>query len=391
MSLVKRLGMRALPYGANYLDWADMTELKDAIDQGILFRYQTETESFATRLERHVSRRFEVRNSLGLHNCSEALRLAIISTSPRVGDLVFIPAVTFVAVAGAVLACGLIPVLVDVDENLSLDASLLPNEAERVIVAHMEGTIAPLPSGVRWVIEDAAQAMGGRFPTGEAVGTKGYAGVFSFHHAKVLTSGEGGLLITQDDEAWARMRKYHDHGSSRVPGAYPQWDADAYYGENLVTSEAIAAIQLQQFRHLDAVLTGLEQHYAFAVGEQPVRDGIRFIPRAAGDVKISVRYEFEDPEMRDKAVRALTAEDIPSWTLNKYFLPDHPVVRDRRSIYADGFPWNLAAGAGHVSADDFQTTRARLDRLLCLPLSPELPREEQAAAVSRFRRVIESV
>src|SRR5437763_3030937 len=106
MSLDKRLGMRFLPYGANYLDWADMTELRDAIDHGVLFRYQTESESTASQLERVVSRRLGARHALAVHNCTEALRLALISTRPRVGDLVFIPAVTFVAVAGAVLSSG---------------------------------------------------------------------------------------------------------------------------------------------------------------------------------------------------------------------------------------------------------------------------------------------
>ncbi|MEU8567902.1 DegT/DnrJ/EryC1/StrS family aminotransferase [Streptomyces pathocidini] len=392
MTLDKRLGQRFLPYGANYLDWDDMSELRHAVEHGVLFRYQTETESVASRLERRVARELGAGHVLAVHNCTEALRLALVSTRPRVGDVVYIPAVTFVAVAGAVLSTGLVPVPVDVDDTFSLDASLLPEDAQRVIVAHMEGTVAPLPEGVPYVIEDAAQALGARFPDGRRAGTRGYAGTFSFHHNKVLTSGEGGLLVTQDPRAWAVMRCYHDHGSARQPGRYPTWDEDAYYGENLVTSEEVAAVQLQQFRHLEEILAGLERHYAIAVRELPDRPDVELMARSAGDAKTSIRFRLESRELRDAAVARLTERSIANWTLGKYLLPEHPVLKGRRSLYADGFPWNLGADQPRgISRDGFARTRDLLDRTLCLPLSPELPEADQVVAVKAVRQALESL
>ncbi|MFJ2867433.1 DegT/DnrJ/EryC1/StrS family aminotransferase [Kitasatospora sp. NPDC087314] len=392
MTLHQRQGQRFLPYGANYLDWSDMAELKEVIDHQVLFRYQTEQESMASRLERLVGERLGTGHTLAVHNCTEALRLALVSTRPSVGDLVYIPAVTFVAVAGAVLSCGLIPVLVDADESLGMDPTLLPADARRVITAHMEGSVAALPQGVPYVIEDCAQTLGGRFPDGRQVGTAGYAGVFSFHHNKVLTSGEGGLVVTDDKQAWAAMRCYHDHGSARVPGHYPTWNQDAYYGENFVTSEEVAAVQCQQFRHLDEVLAGLERMYALALAELPDRADLRALPRAEGDVKVSLRFRCESRELRDAAVAALTAEGIANWTLGKYLLPEHPVLTGRRSLYADGFPWNHAPeGPLALSRDGFARTRDLLERTLCVPLSPELPQPQQAAAVKAIRRVLEAV
>ncbi|MGW8953942.1 DegT/DnrJ/EryC1/StrS family aminotransferase [Streptomyces sp. NPDC055709] len=392
MTLDKRLGQRFLPYGANYLDWPDMHELRDAISQGVLFRYQTETESVASRLERFAAARLRTGHALAVHNCTEALRLALISTRPRVGDLVHIPAVTFVAVAGAVLSSGLIPVLVDVDDSLSLDTSLLPPGTQRVIIAHMEGTVASIPDDVPYVIEDAAQALGATYPDGTHAGTYGYAGAFSFHHNKVLTSGEGGLLTTNDPAVWATMRCYHDHGSARVPGRYPTWNQDAYYGENLVTSEEVAAIQFQQFRHLDDVLDGLERHYAISMEQLAVRGDVAVLPRAAGDVKTSVRLRWESRELRDAAVTALTKHGIANWTLNKYLLPEHPVIAGRRSLYGDGFPWDLAPDQPlALSADGFARTRDLLDRTLCVPLSPELSEHDQIHAVKALGKTLESV
>lgn len=104
MTLQKRQGQRFLPYGANYLNWSDMHELQQVIEQSVLFRYQTESESMASRLERTVGERLGAEHVLAVHNCTEALRLALVSTRPAVGDVVYIPAVTFVAVAGAVLS-----------------------------------------------------------------------------------------------------------------------------------------------------------------------------------------------------------------------------------------------------------------------------------------------
>ncbi|KJK57844.1 DegT/DnrJ/EryC1/StrS family aminotransferase [Saccharothrix sp. ST-888] len=392
MTLDKRLGQRYLPYGANYLDWSDMAELREVIDHQVLFRYQTETESMASRLERRAAERLGAGHALAVHNCTEALRLALISTRPSAGDLVYIPAVTFVAVAGAVLSCGLIPVLVDADDSLSLDPTLLPPDARRVIVAHMEGTVAPLPEGVPYVVEDCAQSLGARFADGRHVGTAGYAGTFSFHHNKVLTSGEGGLVVTGDDEAWATMRCYHDHGSARVPGHYPTWNQDAHFGENFVTSEQVAAVQYQQFRHLDELLAGLERMYAIAMAELPDRADLQVRPRAAGDVKVSLRFRWESRELRDAAVAALTAEGIANWTLGKYLLTEHPVLTGRRSLYADGFPWNHAPeGPLALSRDGFARTRDLLDRTLCVPLSPELAEQDQVLAVKAVRRVLEAV
>lgn len=367
--------MRRLPYGANYLDLGEMTELREAIRERILFRYQTIVRSAGDRFEERCRAEFGARHALAVHNCTEAIRLALIASRPSVGDVVYVPAVTFVAVAGAVLSCGMVPVLVDVDEDLRFDPGAVPAGARRAIVAHMEGTVSPLPAHVPFVIEDCAQAMGARHSDGRPVGTAGTAGVFSFHHNKVLTSGEGGLVLTGDDELYARMRSYHDHGATRVQGEYPTWRAGAFYGENLVASEVQTAVQIQQVRHLGEIRSGLERGYAAmaaAIGDVP---DVRVRRRAAGDVKISIIVEFECTERRRCAEAALRAAGLPFWTLDKYFLPDHPVVRDRQSPYADGFPWNLAPPPADPAA--FERTRERIARRLCISIAPEATALEQ--------------
>lgn len=382
--------MRKLPYGANYLDWNDMAELKSAIDHKILFRYQTLGDSVATQFERAVMKHFGTQHALGVHNCTEALRLCLLSTKPKVGDVVYIPAVTFIAIAGAVLSCGLIPVMVDVDQDFSLDITKLPQDAERVIVAHMDGVVGKVPTNIPFVIEDTAQACGATHPDGRYAGSVGYAGVFSFKHNKMLTSGEGGLIITNNSIAWELMRKYHDHGSSRVHGEYPRWKADAFYGENFVTSEPIAAIQLQQLRHLDKIKSGLERGYSLLREQIPEKLPFRIMERKPGDVKISLRLSFETLELRNRLEELLREYKLPYWTLDRYFLPNHPVMMYRQSIYADGFPWNLSSQTLQTP-NDFKHTFDRLARVICLTISPEVSEAEQQEEATAFVKVLKQL
>jgi 8-amino-3,8-dideoxy-alpha-D-manno-octulosonate transaminase len=381
--------MRKYPFGAAYLDWADVPELRAAVESRTLFRWLAPDGGQSAAFEADVRQRLATSYALATPSCTQAIRVALLATRPRAGDLVYLPAVTFVATAGAVLSAGLIPVLVDVTEDLVLDPALLPPGAERVVVVHLEGTVAPVPDSVPYALEDCAQAMAATHPDGRHVGTVGYAGVFSFNHNKLLSSGEGGLIVTDDEDRYALMRSYHDHGSSRVQGQYPTWRPEAFYGENLVANEAVTALQRQQLRHVDEIRDGLQRHYELTLAELPDRPYLRVVERGKGDVKVSVKLELESRELRDRAQQALVAADLPVWTLERYFLPEHPVVTARRSIYADGFPWNLApAGALGHSRDGFAGTRDRLGRTLCLRLAPELSESEQSALARRARDIL---
>lgn len=386
------MSLRRLPYGANYLDTSELSEFRDAMDERILFRYTTERRSSGDLFEEAVMQKFQVGHALATLNCTQSLRLALMATKPKIGDKVYIPAMTFVAVAGAVLSCGMIPVLTDVDDNFSLDVNKLPADAERAIIVHMEGFVGPMPS-IKYAIEDTAQAMGAKHPDGTYAGTKGIAGVFSFHHAKILTSGEGGLIVTNDAEIHKHARGYHDHGSSRKHGQYPTWEDNAYYGENMVAGEPQTSLQLQQFRHLDDITAGLERGYKILRDVIPPDDSkYKIMERKTGDQKISLRLLFNDVALQNRAIEVFQKARLPHWTFGRYFLPDHPVLRDKQSLYADGFPWNQVERPEELwDRKLFAKTKDRIDRTLCLPVSPEQPEEVQIAEAKAFFSALKMV
>jgi dTDP-4-amino-4,6-dideoxygalactose transaminase len=381
--------MRDLPFGANYLNIDQMPELISAIENKTLFRFLTPGPSAADLLENLAAKTLGAKHALALRCGTEALRLALLATCPRVGEKVYIPCVTFVAVAGAVLSCGLIPVLTNVDDRLNLDVTDLPSDAERVIVAHMDGFVGPVPRTPRFAIEDCCQCFGARHSTGANAGSIGYAGVFSFNHQKILSSGEGGLLVTSDLARFSLMRRYHDHGAYREHGEYPRWEAGAFYGENFVTSETVAAVQLQQLRCLGEIQAGLERGYQQLTSALSVLAQDRsFVieSRLVGDAKNTVRLIFETVSQRDLFCCSLAAANLAYWTLDRYYLPSHPVFRDRQSIYADGFPWNLYPE--RTDLDRFEPVRSKLARIVCLPVPPELSGTEQGAFGEKYADVL---
>lgn len=255
----------------------------------------------------------------------------------------------------------------------------------------MEGLVGPVPS-VQFTIEDCAQAMGAKHPDGRYAGTVGTVGVYSFHHAKVLTSGEGGLVVTNNSEVHSHVRGYHDHGSSRKHGEYPVWKDNAYFGENMVAGEVQTSVQLQQFRHLDTITNGLETGYILLKEVIPESDEYDILQRKEYDQKISLRLRFKEAALQKRAIEAFRAANLPHWTFDRYFLPDHPVLRDKKSLYADGFPWSLAKNLDELwDREAFVTTKDRIDRTLCLPVSPEQSPDNQYQEALAYKRVLEMI
>jgi len=171
---------------------------------------------------------------------------------------VIVPDFTFIATASAVLAAGALPVLVDIDrETLCIDAELadaaITPRTKAIAAVHMGGNVADLDAlgelckrrGIA-LIEDCAHAHASEW-RGRRVGSFGTAGTFSFQSGKLMTAGEGGIVITSDDAFERRARSVHDCG--RLPG---EWFYDHYqHGSNYRLSEWQGAVLSAQLTRLD--------------------------------------------------------------------------------------------------------------------------------------------
>ena len=220
--------------------------------------------------ERAFAARHEVKHALATTSCTTALHLALAALGIGPGDEVIVPSFTWIATANAVLYCGATPILCDVDPiTCNIDpesaAAKLTPRTKAVIPVHlfglcadMEALRAALPAHVR-VIEDAACASGATHH-GTPAGNLGDIGCFSFHPRKSVTTGEGGMLVTDDDALAARADVMRNHGASvseeqRHAGPQPYIMADFdELGFNYRMTDLQAAIGLVQLGKLDAFI-----------------------------------------------------------------------------------------------------------------------------------------
>lgn len=193
--------------------------------------------------------------------------LAALGLGP--GDEVIIPAYTWIASAGAVMAVGAVPILAEIDQSLTLDVadveSKITGRTKVIMPVHMRGApcqmhrIAGLAQsrGLK-ILEDVAQAAGGSF-CGQLLGSIGDVGAFSFQFNKIITCGEGGIAITNDAELYQRIVMYHDVVGglrNRIP------KEKILNGLNFRMSELHGAIMLVQLCRLDGLLTDLRRRKA---------------------------------------------------------------------------------------------------------------------------------
>lgn len=212
----------------------------------------------------------DAKHAVAVANGTVALELALEALGVGQGDHVIVPSRTFVGTATAVVARGATPVFADVDRvsgNLTADtvAAAMTPDTRCVIPVHMGGWPCDIDAIMAFaeardllVIEDCAQAHGARW-SGRHVGTFGHAGAFSFCQDKIMTTaGEGGMLITDDDEVWRRAWEYKDHGRSMAAmdraaqmGGYEFKYVVDSFGTNWRMTEVQAAVGRVQLGKLD--------------------------------------------------------------------------------------------------------------------------------------------
>ncbi|MCI0512707.1 DegT/DnrJ/EryC1/StrS family aminotransferase [candidate division KSB1 bacterium] len=194
-------------------------------------------------------------------NGTAALRIALMAAGIGAGDEVLVPAYTFIASATAVIEAGGVPIFVDIDpatyniDSQQIAAAITPR-TRAVMPVHFGGRPADLDAVMEIakkhnliVIEDAAQAWGSSW-RGRKVGAIGAAGGFSFQSSKNITAGEGGIILTNDENVARMMRSHYNCGRSETG----LWYEHYFFGTNLRLSELQSAILLVQFKRYPELL-----------------------------------------------------------------------------------------------------------------------------------------
>jgi dTDP-4-amino-4,6-dideoxygalactose transaminase len=216
-------------HAAEPIPEAARSEIERLLTSGDLFRYTAPGDAPVALLEAEFAAMLGARHALAVASCSAALFLSLRALDLAPGARVLIPAFTFAAVPSSVLHAGCTPVLVEVGANYRIDmadfAAKLPG-ADAVMISHMRGHTSDMDAilaladaaGVP-VVEDAAHSLGTTWH-GRQIGTLGRVGCFSFQSYKLVNGGEGGILVTDDDDLIARaviMSGAYEHNWKKHP------------------------------------------------------------------------------------------------------------------------------------------------------------------------------
>ena len=257
--------------------WSDKErkELNDVLDSGILMRYGFDGARKgnwkAKELEAAICETFGSKYAQLTSSGTSALTTALSALGIGYGDEVITPSFTFVASFEAILSVGAIPVLVDIDDTLTLNPAsvrkAITPKTKAIMPVHMCGSMADLDAMVSIckehkliLLEDACQSIGGYYK-GKSLGTIGDAGTFSFDFVKTMTCGEGGVVMTNREDIYVKSDGYTDHGHDHK-GVDRGADLHPFIGYNYRISELHAAVGLAQIKRLPQFLSIQKQNHS---------------------------------------------------------------------------------------------------------------------------------
>jgi 8-amino-3,8-dideoxy-alpha-D-manno-octulosonate transaminase len=312
--------------GAELIGKEEIKEVMDVLETGILMRYGFDKERkgiFKVReFEEAFAKYCGSGYALGVTSGSSALKVALTALDVGPGDEVLVPAFTFLATYEAVMEVGAIPVMVDIDETLNLD----PLEIEKkktqytkaVIPVHMCGSAANIDKIMEvarknnlLVLEDNAQGCGAGFK-GKKLGSFGDMGIFSFDYVKTVTTGEGGMVITNNLDLYHRAEWYHDHGHDHNPKVSRALEGRTILGFNYRMNELQGALGLAQLRKLDYIVAEQQKNKKVIKDAlAQVKDvGFRKLPDPAGDSATFLAFNLPDENIAQRFQNMLSAEGV---------------------------------------------------------------------------------
>ena len=295
-------------------------QVQDVLDNGVLMRYGFDgirnNHWKAKELEKAIAKRMATKYAHTVSSGTAALTVALASAGVGAGDEVIMPTFTFVASFESILALGAVPILVDVDDTLTLEPSAvekaITSKTKVVMPVHMCGSMADLDALKAickkhnlLLVEDACQAIGGSY-NGKPLGSIGDLGCFSFDYVKTVTCGEGGALITNNQEFYENAHKYADHGHDHI-GSNRGAEAHPFLGYNFRISELNAAVGCAQIQRLDEFVAIQKKHYSIlreALSEIP-QVTFRRVPEGGEENYSFLNFFLSSEEKAKKAHKAL--------------------------------------------------------------------------------------
>lgn len=396
--------------GYEFFGEEERKHVNDVLETGILMRYGFDGPRKgiwkAKELEEAICTTFGSKHAQLVSSGTAALTTAMSALGIGYCDEVIVPSFTFVASFEAILSVGAIPVMVDVDDTLTLNPEAVRNaitpKTKCVMPVHMCGSMADMGAlqdickeHKLILLEDACQSIGGSYK-GKMLGTIGDAGTFSFDFVKTITCAEGGVVMTNRDDVFTASDGYTDHGHDHK-GADRGADLHPFIGYNFRISELQAAVGLAQIKKLDNFLAIQKKNHTALKNMLAAIPEISFrrIPDPAGDSCTFLSWTLPTEEITRAVVAEMKARGVIAgnfyWFDNNWHYIrkwDHL----KNAITLNALSPEIKAAVMHHANKDFSASDAIMSRCVSTAISllwtAEQIREKGEMMVSIIKQVL---
>jgi dTDP-4-amino-4,6-dideoxygalactose transaminase len=340
-------------------EWIGKEEEKEVLEvlrSRWMFRYGDEKDPAFKRkvknLEEMVEKSFGTKHALAVTSGTAALITALSALGIGPGDEVIVPGYTFIASMSSIIIARAVPVLAEVDESLTLDPADVEKKitprTKAIMAVHMLGNacnldaLQAIATKHRLIlIEDSAQAFGGAWK-GRKLGTIGRIGTYSFNIFKTINAGDGGMVVTDDDELYFRAFGYHDQGHFPSRSGVEVGNR-SIVGQNYRMNEITGAVLIAQFRRLGDIIDRLRSIKSRLKGQLEGVPGVSFrrINDPAGECNTLLTVFLPTAAIAEKA-----AGKLGSATMNKsgwHVYNNMEQIIGKKMITDHGCPYNCAS------------------------------------------------
>ena len=290
-------------------------------DGGILFAHGFDAlrKNFHIReFEEMATNHFDCNHALAVSSGTAAIKVALKALGVKPGDEVITQAFNFIATVEAILDCGAVPVIANVNKTLNMDPgdceSLITEKTKVLLPVHMLGIPVDMNSIMEIakkyklkVMEDNCESVGAKY-NDKYLGCIGDAGAFSYDFGKVITTGEGGMVVTNDSAVDKYAREYHDHGHENNPNFPRGKDTKTHYGFNYRMTEMQAAVGKVQLGKLDYIIQENKKRYKAFEANIPSTVKTRKIPKGSDPIYDTFIFFTESQNENKRCIRILTDE-----------------------------------------------------------------------------------
>lgn len=326
--------------------------LLELVEGGYVYRYGDSNDPrFQKRvysLERDFEAYLGVKHAVAVNSGTSALITALWALGIGPGDEVIVPGYTFIASISSIVFARAIPVLAEVDETLTLDpedvAEKITPRTKAVMLVHMLGNpghVEEIRSLTEerdlFLVEDCAQAAGAKY-RGKPVGTFGHVGAFSFNVYKTITGGDGGMVVTDDDELYRRAFAIHDQGHLPLRQGVEQ-GARTVMGLNFRMTEFTGAVVGVQLKKLDAITSKLRENKRLLMETVGDVEGLRFreVLDPGGEVGSILTLLMPDPASARRLAALLGTMTVAQSGWHVYSNMEH--FLGKKTVTREGCPF----------------------------------------------------